>query len=412
MVRIDVKSELFASAPFPRLKGCKILFALTGSIAAYRMVDVTRKLIRLGADVHVMMSPDSLNLISQATFEWATGNPVITNITGNVEHVLYAGEHDDHVDIMIIAPATANTISKIAVGIADTNVTLTATVAIGNNIPLLIVPGMHAPMLNNPIIQSRIKELEAIEKVFILEPRMEEGKAKVPTNETIVQYTIKHLTAQTLKKKHFLITGGPTREFLDQVRFISNPASGKTASYLSLEAWFRGASIDLVLGHEPHIEIPFEYSLIKSTENMLQAVKSSVDKIKPNFVILTAAVTDYKPQKTHLGKIRSGNENLTIQLEPTVKIIEKIKPLVNKCFLVAFKAEHHPNLENLKEIFKKYKEKFQIDLLIANDISEEGSGFATDQNHIWIISNKEIKEITDYKESLASYIINYLTTID
>jgi phosphopantothenoylcysteine decarboxylase/phosphopantothenate--cysteine ligase len=412
MVRIDVKSELFASAPFPRLKGCKILFALTGGVAAYRMVDVTRELIRLGADVHVMMSPDSLNLISHATFEWATGNPVITNITGNVEHVLYAGEHDEHVDIMIIAPATANTMSKIAVGIADTNVTLTATVAIGNKVPLLIIPGMHSPMFNNPIIQSRIKELQVIEKVFILEPRVEEGKAKVPTNETIIQHTIKCLTSQTLKKKHFLITGGPTREFLDQVRYISNPASGKTASYLSLESWFRGASVDLVLGHKPHIEIPFEYSLIESTENMLQAVKSSITKIKPNYVILTAAVADYKPLKKHSGKIKSGNENLTIELEPTVKIIKEIKPLVNKCFLIAFKAEHHPKIGNLKEIFKKFKESYQIDLLVANDISEEGSGFATDKNHIWIISNKEIKEITDFKESLASLVINYLTTLN
>ena len=406
MVRIDVKSELLSSAPYPRLKGKKILFAITGSVAAYRMIDVVRELIRLGADLHVMMSPNSLNLIHEATFEWASGNKVITEITGNIEHVLLAGEHNEHVDLMVIAPASANSISKIATGISDTNVSLTAAVAIGNNIPLLIIPGMHGPMFNNPILKKRIRELKDLNHTVVMDPRIEEGKAKVPNKDTIVHFAIRLLTQQDLDKKHFLISGGATREFMDKVRFISNPSSGKTAFYLALEAWYRGASVDLIMGDSDNFELPFAIQNVVSSEDMLNRIKESIKSLKPDTVILSAAVSDYKPISFVEGKIKSGTEDLSVNFEPTVKILKQIKLLNKNCILIGYKAEYHPTKDILKKIFNKYYVDSKIDLLIANDISEKGAGFGSDKNHIWIISKDEIAEFQGHKEKLAEEIIN------
>ncbi|OLS21613.1 MAG: Coenzyme A biosynthesis bifunctional protein CoaBC [Candidatus Heimdallarchaeota archaeon LC_3] len=408
MVRIDVKSELLSTAPYPRLKGEKILFAVTGSVAAYRMVDVVRELIRLGAEIHVMMSPDSLNLIHEATFEWASGNKVITEITGNIEHVLYAGEHEEHVDLMIIAPASANSISKIATGIADTNVSLTAAVAIGNNIPLLVVPGMHAPMFNNPVLKKRISELKNLDQTIIMSPRIEEGKAKVPNLEIIVQNAIRLLTPQTFENRQVLISGGATREYIDNVRFISNPASGKTAFYLALEAWYRGATVDLIMGNSEKFDVPFQIKTTFSAEDMFNEIKEVMKTKKPDAVILSAAVSDYKPVTYIEGKLKSGHKELSLNLEPTIKILKQIKSFNENCVLIGFKAEHHPTIDKLKDIFNKYFTDSKIDLLVANDISEKGAGFGTTENHIWIISKNQIAEYKGHKEKLAEEIINYL----
>ena len=390
MPRIDVVSEIKGKAIVPRLTDKRLLFCVTGSVAAYRMVDVVRELIRQGADVHLMMSESATQLVGKYTYEWATGNPVITEITGQIEHVLFVGDHEEKVDAVIIGPSTANTISKIAHGISDTPVTLTATTAIGNNIPIILIPGMHRTMWNNPIIKENIDKLKSFKGIKFIMPVLEEGKAKVPSTESIINEIIRLLSPNDLLGKSVLITGGATREYIDQVRFISNPASGKTALALAYECWYRGAEVVLIAGNMPKNQVPFDVVQVTSTDDMLEKVISQLKEKKPELVILSAAVSDYTPATTLSDKIRSGKEELQVILKPTPKIIEHIKKTNKSSLLISFKAEYHPTTKSLKEIFKKYQEKYAIDIMVANDIAEQGYGFATDENHIWLIEEDNV----------------------
>lgn len=409
MPRIDIEEELLGNSVFPRFKKKKILVAVTGSVAAYRSIDIIRELIRLGSDVHVMLSNTAKTLIGVPTFEWASGNPVITEITGNIEHVLFAGEHSAHVDAMIIVPATANTISKIALGLSDSTVSLTALVAIGNSIPVLIVPGMHAPMYRHPIIQEHLTKLSTIDHIYIMSPRIEEGKAKVATTTNIINEIIRILTPQSLINQHVIITGGPTREFIDRVRFLSNPASGKTAIALALEAYYRGASVEIIAGPSEifsDTDFPFSIFHVVSAEEMLNTLLTRIKEKTPNIVLLSAAVADYRPKSFFDGKQRSGKTDLIIELEPTEKIIQKVKVAAPNVLLVSYKAEHHPSMDDLRQFFEKYNKESKIDLMVANDISEPEAGFGTETNHVFIISATAIQEYKTSKIEIASMLFN------
>ena len=411
MPRIDVVEELWGNAVFPRFKNNNLQIAVKGSVSAYRSIDIIRELIRLGCNIHVMLSSSAKTLVGVATFEWASGNPVITEITGNIEHVLFAGEHSAHVDAMIVVPATANTISKISLGLSDSTISLTALVAIGNSIPLLVIPGMHAPMYRHPIIQEHLTKLSTLNHVRIMTPHIEEGKAKIPTTTQIITEVIRILTPQTLANQHVLITGGPTREFIDRVRFLSNPASGKTAMTLAIEAYYRGATVELVAGPSEIFsntpsDFPFPIYHIVSAEEMLNVLLARIKVKTPNIVLLTAAVADYKPKNFFDGKQRSGKTDLVIELEPTEKIIQKVKANAPNVILVSYKAEHHPSKDDLRKFFEKYNKESKIDLMVANDISEPDAGFGSETNHVFILSATTFQEYKTSKIEIASILFD------
>jgi len=276
------------------LRDKKIILCITGSVAAIKSTEIARELMRRGADVYAVITKAAHQIIHPDMVEWATGNPVVTELTGQIEHVTYAGEHSQHADLILVAPSTANTIGKVASGIDDTPVTTTLTTGIGAGIPVIIAPAMHASMYKHQIVNENIKKLQNI-GIQVLLPRFEEGKAKIPGTTEIVQAVIDKLTLpQDLTGKHILITAGPTRAYLDAFRYITNPSSGKMGMALAQNALDRGAKVTLVYG--PGTAIPPAQAKvipIISTEEMLEAVQKTLKVEKIDAAILSAAAADY-----------------------------------------------------------------------------------------------------------------------
>ena len=231
------------------LKGYSIVLCISGSVAATRSPDIARELMRDGAEVHAVMSQSSIeHIVHPHLMEWATGNPVVTQLTGKVEHITLAGEHEKHADLILVAPSTANTISKIACGIDDTPITTVVSTAFGSGIPILIVPAMHESLYKHPIVAENIGKLKSLGVEFI-GPRIEEGKAKIAETREIVQAVIKRLIAKKdLMGKKVIVTAGPTVEHIDPVRVITNRSSGKMGVAVAKEAQARGAKVALIYG--------------------------------------------------------------------------------------------------------------------------------------------------------------------
>jgi phosphopantothenoylcysteine decarboxylase/phosphopantothenate--cysteine ligase len=204
------------------LKGQKVVLCITGSVAAIKSPEIARELMRLGAEVFPVMSKNSLQILHPHLMEWATGNPVITELSGKIEHVTLAGDHEHSADLILIAPSTANTISKIAMGIDDTSVTTVVSTAFGSKIPIVIVPAMHASLYNHPIVVTNIDKLKT-HGVDFIGPRFEENKAKIATVDEVVAFVRDKLTtSKDLTNLTILITAGPTIEHIDPIRIITN----------------------------------------------------------------------------------------------------------------------------------------------------------------------------------------------
>jgi len=346
-----------------KLVGKKIVLAIPGSIAAVECVKLARELIRHGAEVHAVMSENAQKIIHPYAMEFATGNKVVTEITGFVEHVELAGEHGNKADLILVCPATANTISKIACGIDDTPVTTVVTTAFAHT-PIMIAPAMHSTMYEHPIVKENIEKLKKLGVEFI-GPRFEEGKAKVASIEEIVYHVIKKLHKKDLAGKRVLVTAGATREYIDPIRFITNRSSGKMGVAIAEEAEFRGAEVTLIRtkGSVPSfVENQIE---VETVEEMLEAIEKELSTKKYDVVILAAAVSDFTPKEKAESKIKSG-QPLVIELVPTPKIIQRVKELQPDVFLVGFKAEYGVSEEELIEQARKQIEKAKSDVVIAN----------------------------------------------
>lgn len=230
------------------LKGKRIVLCITGSVAAIESLKIARSLMRHGAEVFTVMSPMSQKIIHPYLMEWATGNVVTTELTGKTEHIGLAGDHPEKADLILVAPATANTISKIACGIDDTSVTSVISTAFGARIPMIIVPAMHASMYRHPILIENIKKLQTLGLEFI-GPIVTEGKAKIARTRDIIDTVIRELTIQQdFSGLKLLITAGPTVEHIDPIRIMTNRSSGKMGVALAEEALSRGAEVTLVYG--------------------------------------------------------------------------------------------------------------------------------------------------------------------
>jgi phosphopantothenoylcysteine decarboxylase/phosphopantothenate--cysteine ligase len=369
-----------------KLVGKKIVLAIPGSIAAVECVKLARELIRHGAEVHAVMSPNATKIIHPYSMEFATGNPVVTEITGFVEHVELAGDHENKADLILVCPATANTISKIACGIDDTPVTTVVTTAFSHT-PIMIAPAMHSTMYDHPIVKENIENLKKLGVEFI-EPRFEEGKAKVAPIEEIVYHVIRKLHPKTLKGKRVLVTAGATREYIDPIRFITNASSGRMGVAVAEEAEFRGAEVTLIRTKGSVSSFVGKQIEVETVEEMLEALENELASEKYDIVVMAAAVSDFRVKNPENIKIKSGRP-IVLELEPTPKIIDRIKELQPDVFLVGFKAETGLTEEELVREAKRQIERAGSDLVVANTLK----AFGSEENEVVLVGKDFTKKL-------------------
>ncbi|MDX1595524.1 MAG: bifunctional phosphopantothenoylcysteine decarboxylase/phosphopantothenate--cysteine ligase CoaBC [Nitrosopumilaceae archaeon] len=383
------------------LSGKKIVLCVAGSVAAYKAIELARLLMRHGADVSCVASNAVTKLIQPDYFKWATGNEVITKLTGELEHVRLADYKKS--DLIIVYPATANTLGKLANGIDDTPISTTLTVGFGSKIPILMCLAMHESMYENAAVKKNISFLE--NKIKFLSPQLVEGKAKAPEPEEVLEFVLKHFgISPILQNKKILITAGPTIEPIDPVRIITNISSGRTGVLLASELISRGAKITMVYG--PGTEKPPKGARIinvKTSKDMLSVVKKELKK-KYDVVIMAAAVSDFTPKNTSKNKIKSTKESLTINLRKSPKIINIIKNSQKNTFLVGFKAESDISKKDLIKSARQKLKESNADLIVANDIGRKYQK-NTEYNEIMIVdSKKSVSSGRKKKEKIVKFI--------
>jgi phosphopantothenoylcysteine decarboxylase/phosphopantothenate--cysteine ligase len=364
------------------LSGKKIVLCVAGSVAAYKSIELARLLMRHGAIVKCVMSNASTKLIKPDYMKWATGNNVITKLTGNMEHIDLADYKRS--DLIIVYPSTANTLGKLANGIDDTPISTVLTVAFGSKIPILMGLAMHASMYENMAVRKNMQFLR--KKVDFVSPQMIEGKAKAPEPEDVLEFVLtKFGQSKKLKGKKILMTAGPTVEKIDPVRVMTNISTGKTGTLLASELVSAGAKVTLVYGPGT-AEPPKGAKIIHVTtvSEMFSTVKKELRK-KFDVVILAAAVSDFIPKNSN-SKIKS-NRNTSIKLTRAPKIIDHIKK-IHKGILIGFKAEANVSKKELVSRARKKLRESNADLMIANDI---GSGYNNpDYNEVFLVDSKNV----------------------
>ncbi|MCH8906113.1 MAG: bifunctional phosphopantothenoylcysteine decarboxylase/phosphopantothenate--cysteine ligase CoaBC [Candidatus Heimdallarchaeota archaeon] len=390
-----------------RLKGKRIVLGVTGSVASFLSPMIARELIRLGATVIPVMSKEATRFIGKDLMWWATGIEPIMQVTGKLEHISLAGVMNDPVDLMLITPTTTNTVAKLAAGIADTPVTLIASSLNGKGIPIMILCVAHEDLINSPAIKAGLNTLRGW-GIHIIEPQMSEGKAKAPEISDIIFEAVDVLTEKNLVGSHVIVTGGPTREYLDQVRFISNASSGLTGIELAKEAQLQGAEVKLVMGPSSlHIPRGLDKIDVQSTQEMTDEVLRILMKHPDSIVILSAAMADFKAKQISKGKIKSGSER-SFELVPTIKLSDQIKKNFPNSKLVVFKAEWNITKTELTKRAKAKLVKTKADLVIANDLSNPEGGFESDKNSIIVINEDGVVAgYRDFKANLVMKIISH-----
>ena len=374
-------SEAIKEKKSDKLKGKKILLAITGGIAGIECVKLARELIRHGAEVTAIMSNEACKILSPIAMEFATGNEVITELSGKVEHV----SHD--ADIFLVAPCTANTLSKISLGIADNTIT-TFAVAFRNKI--MIVPSMHLSMYKNSFVQQNIRRCED-KGIIIVPPRVEENKAKMADIETIVEEVIRCTRADKEGKK-ILIIGGATYEAIDDVRAITNFSSGKMAMALAKEAYERGMEVMAWASFEmPGYIKTKNFRSIKDLIKLIEKEKGRYD-----VAINCAAISDFTVEKKK-GKIETGKE-ISLRLYPAPRINPMLRKIAK--VVIAFKLEEENKvISKVGELLRKDN----VDYVVANTLESIGSNEAK----IWIVGKEGvIKEAEGKKEEIAKEIID------
>jgi phosphopantothenoylcysteine decarboxylase / phosphopantothenate---cysteine ligase len=383
------------------LAGKKIVLCVAGSVAAYKSIELARLLMRHGADVTCVASQAAVKLIQPDYFKWATGNKVITKLTGDLEHIKLADYRRS--DLVVVYPATANTLGKLANGIDDTPVSTMLTVAFGSKIPIVMALAMHQAMYENKAVLRNIKFLE--NKIDFVTPSMIEGKAKVAEPEDVLEHILQKFgKSPVFTDKHILITAGPTVEHIDPVRVVTNQSTGVTGILLAKELISAGAKVTLIYG--PGSEIPPNGSRtirVTSVTEMFDAVKKELQK-KVDVVIMAAAAADYTI-KSNKTKIKSTKNSINIRLQKAPKIIDHIKDIQRNVFLVGFKAETNVSKKNLVTSAKKKMRKSNADMIIANDI---GSSYQKNPqlNEVLVI-NKDGKIVSSgrkKKSEIAKFI--------
>lgn len=374
---LDIRCSLDSS-----LEGRVVILGVTGSIAALESFRLARLLIRHGASVRVVMTQAACGLVRPEALEWSTGYPVVTELTGRCEHIELAGERGVG-DLLCVAPATANSISQMALGLDDTPVTTVATSALGRGLPVVLAPGMHACMAGHPAVEAHLRALEKM-GVRVVAPLVEEGKAKMARPEEVVAEVRRLLGPGDLESKRVVITGGPTREFLDPARCFTNPSSGRTAVELACEAYRRGATVRLVYG-PGSVPVPswIETVRVETAEQMSRALLAEL-KSSPDYVVGAAAVADFRPAETRAEKIRTAEGGLSVAMTPTPKLIDQVASVAPGCRLVAFKAESGSE-ERLGSAMTRTLERTRAFAVVGNFIDRPGQGFESSENQFRVL---------------------------
>jgi len=365
------------------LKGKEIILGVTGGIAAYKAVELLRLLTKAGANVHVIMTRSAEEFVTPLTFQTLSMNPVSTSIFNliserEIGHISLA----DRADLFIIAPATANVVGKLAGGIADDMLT---TTVMATKAPVLIAPAMNVNMYQNLLYQENEAKLKRHGYLFV-EPAKGllacgwEGEGKLQEPQVIFEEAVSALTPKDLTGEHLLVTAGPTREELDPVRYLSNYSSGKMGYAIARAARRRGAEVVLVTG-PTCLEVPWgvETVAVESAEEMREAVLARVDA--STLIIKAAAVADFRPRLRSAEKIKKNGAPVALDLVKNPDILGELGRVKGERVLVGFAAETESLLENAA---KKLAEK-NLDLVVANDIGQEGAGFNVDTNIVKLL---------------------------
>jgi phosphopantothenoylcysteine decarboxylase/phosphopantothenate--cysteine ligase len=383
------------------LSGKKIVLCVAGSVAAYKAIELARLLMRHGADVTCVATSAVTKLIQPEYFKWATGNKVITKLTGELEHIKLADYNQS--DLIVVYPATANTLGKLANGIDDTPVSTVLTVAFGSKIPILMCLAMHASMYENSAVTKNIDFLK--NKIDFIKPQMIEGKAKASEPEDVLDYVLKKFgSSSILKNKKILMTAGPTIEYIDPVRVITNQSSGKTGVLLASEFISAGAKVTLVYG--PGIETPpsgAKVIKVSTSKEMFDSVKGEMKK-KFDIVIMAAAAADYTPENPSKTKIKSAQNKIKISLKKAPKIIDEIKKMQKNAFLVGFKAETNLSKKDLIKSAQKKLQESGADIIIANDIGSKYQKNSNNNEVLIIGSGKVHSSGWKKKEKIVKFI--------
>lgn len=383
------------------LTGKKIVLCVAGSVAAYKAIELARLLMRHGADVTCVTSNAVTKLIQPDYFKWATGNEVITKLTGELEHIRLADYKQS--DLVIVYPATANTLGKLANGIDDTPISTVLTVGFGSKIPILMCLAMHESMYDNSAVKKNMEFLK--NKIQFLNPQMIEGKAKAPEPEDVLEIVLKKFGfTSILKNKKVLMTAGPTIEYIDPVRVITNLSSGKTGVLLASELISAGAKVTIIYG--PGNEKPSKGAkIINVTTNsdMFDAVKKELKK-KYDVVIMAAAASDFTPESISKSKIKSNKKSLTIRLKKAPKIIDLVRKFRKDALLIGFKAETNLTKSALIKSAQKKMKESDADIIIANDIGKKYQKNPNNNQVLIVDSNKITSSGWKKKEKIVKFI--------
>ena len=394
------------------LAGKTVLLCVSGSIAAYKIAYLASALKKLKADVHVLMTRNATNFINPITFETLTGNKCLVdtfdrNFEFSVEHVSLAKA----ADVVLVAPASANVISKLAHGLADDMLTTTVLACTCKKI---ISPAMNTRMFENPITQDNLKICEHY-GMEVISPASgylacgDTGAGKMPEPEVLLQYILKEVQYEKdLKGKKILVTAGPTREAIDPVRYITNHSTGKMGYAIAKTAALRGADVTLVSG-PAEVEPPMFVNFVPvvTAKDMFEAVTSRSDEM--DAVIKAAAVADYRPKFVNTEKTKKKDGDMAIELERTDDILKWLGEHKKESqFLCGFSMETEHMLENSRAKLKKKN----LDMIVANNLKVAGAGFGTDTNVVTMIrENKETELPIMSKEEVAGAILDEIFEI-
>ena len=391
------------------LKGKTVILGVTGSIAAYKIANLASMLTKLHCDVHVLMTQNATNFIHPITFETLTNNKCIVdtfdrNFQYNVEHVSLA----KRADVVLIAPATANVIAKLAYGLADDMLTTTTLACTCKKI---VAPAMNTNMYRNAITQDNLKRLtqfdfEVIAPATGMLACKDIGEGKLPDEQTLLNYILKEIAMEKdMKGVNVLVTAGATQEAIDPVRYITNHSTGKMGYALARDCMLRGANVTLVSGQSALTPPPFATVIsVTSAKEMFDAVTEHAES--QDIIIKAAAVADYRPASIAAEKMKKKEDALTIELERTDDILKYLGEHKHpQQFLCGFSTETEHMLENSR----KKLEKKHLDMIVANNLKQAGAGFGTDTNVVTMITpQEEIALELMSKEEVAHAIVSQI----
>jgi phosphopantothenoylcysteine decarboxylase/phosphopantothenate--cysteine ligase len=379
------------------LHGVNVALGITGSIAAVKTVELAHELRRQGAAVRGVMTESAQGIIHPWAVEFATDNPVVTEITGSVEHVALCGR-EGWADVLLLAPATANSVGKIAAAIDDTPVTTCATTALGAGVPVVVAPAMHEPMYDHPGVSEAVERVESWGVAFV-SPRIEEGKAKIATGEAITLAVARATGETPLTGRHVVVTSGPTTEAIDPVRVLTNRSSGKTGRAVARACYARGGDVTLVHdgGNVPYAAV----ERVESAAEMMAAVEACVEEA--DALVSAAAIGDYTVEQSS-EKIRSGQEELTLDLEPTPKLIDAVRDAHPDLPIVGFKTETSGDDEAMIAAAREIQSRAGLAFVVANDASVMGET----ETRALVVHEDEVAEYAGDKFGLGARVAEEL----